>query len=264
MNRLVAHIDGIGLIGPGFVNWPAAQAVLRGESAYVNSPVALPAPTSLPPAERRRTGPIVRLSLAVGLEAVAASGLDAAGLATVFSSSGADGDNCHAICEALASDDRQISPTRFHNSVHNAASGYWGIATGAMAPSTSMCTYDATFGAGLLEAASQELASGQPVVLIACDTPYPEPLQRARPLPGCFGVALVFSPRRTVRTLATVELTMAQGEADVMADPALEALRRQIPAARSLPLLAVLARGGTQSVTLDYLDGLQLVVGVSP
>ena len=85
----------------------------------------------------------------MGFEAVAASGLDASGLVSVFSSSGADGDNCHAICETLAGTDRQISPTRFHNSVHNAPSGYWGIATGAMAPSTSICTYDATFGAGL-------------------------------------------------------------------------------------------------------------------
>ena len=57
---------------------------------------------------------------------------DAATLATVFSASGADGHNCHALCEQLATDDRQLSPTRFHNSVHNAAAGYWSVATGAM------------------------------------------------------------------------------------------------------------------------------------
>lgn len=262
MSRLTAHIDGIGLIGPGFTSWPAARAVLRSETAYVNSPVSLPAPSALPPAERRRTGQIVRLSLAVGLEAVAASGLDAAKLTTVFSSSGADGDNCHAICEVLASDDRLISPTRFHNSVHNAASGYWGIATGAMAPSTSICTYDATFGAGLLEAASQLAAGGEPVVLVACDTPYPEPLQSARPMSGSFGVALVLSPQRTDRTLASLQLFLAQGEPDAMTDPALETLRRRIPAARCLPLMSAIALGRAQAVALDYLDGLQLVIGV--
>jgi hypothetical protein len=179
MSKLAGCVDGIGLIGPGLAGWPAARAVLRAEAAYIDAPVVVAAPTALPPAERRRTGLIVRLSLAVGFEAVAASGLDASGLVSVFSSSGADGDNCHAICETLAGTDRQISPTRFHNSVHNAPSGYWGIATGAMAPSTSICTYDATFGAGLLEAVSQANAFDRPVLLVACDTPYPEPLNSA-------------------------------------------------------------------------------------
>lgn len=264
MSRLAACVDGIGLIGPGLAGWPAARAVLRAEAAYIDAPVVVAAPTALPPAERRRTGLIVRLSLALGFEAVAASGLDASGLVSVFSSSGADGDNCHAICETLAGTDRQISPTRFHNSVHNAPSGYWGIATGAMAPSTSICTYDATFGAGLLEAVSQAYAFDRPVLLVACDTPYPEPLHSTRPLPGSFGVALVVAPRRSVRTLARIELDAAQGEVTEMAEPPLEALRRHIPAARGLPLLAAWARDAAASLTLDYLDGLQLVVHTAP
>ena len=148
--------------------------------------------------------------------------------------------------------------------MHNAASGYWGIATGAMAPSTSICTFDATFGAGLLEAAAQVAAFDQPVLLVACDTPYPEPLHSARPLPGCFGVALVLSPRRSAHTLARIELSASQGEATTLADPALEALRRSIPAARSLPLLTAVARSSATSVTLEYLDGLQLLVSASP
>ena len=68
------------------------RQVLRGEAPYLEAPPVVPAPAALPPAERRRTGQIVKLSLAVGFEAVAASALDPAGLATVFSSSGADGD----------------------------------------------------------------------------------------------------------------------------------------------------------------------------
>lgn len=264
MSGLVAHVDGIGLIGPGLADWPAARAVLRGEAPYVEAPPVVPAPAVLPPAERRRTGQIVKLSLAVGLEAMAASALDPAGLATVFSSSGADGDNCHAICEALANADRQISPTRFHNSVHNAASGYWGIASGAMAPSTSICTFDATFGAGLLEAASQVAAFDRPVLLIACDTPYPEPLHRVRPLPSCFGVALVLSPQRSARTLARIEVAATRNEVSTIGDPALETLRRSIPAARGLPLLAAVARDAASSITLDYLDGLQLTTQVTP
>ena len=40
-----------------------------------------------------------------------------------------NGQVIHEICEALATDEREVSPTRFHNSVHNASAGYWGIAT---------------------------------------------------------------------------------------------------------------------------------------
>ncbi|MDP3616451.1 MAG: beta-ketoacyl synthase chain length factor, partial [Rhodoferax sp.] len=126
---LTAYIEGIGLLGPGLNDWPGAQAVLAGRQPYLPQKTLLPSPTLLPAAERRRSGAIVKLTLATGLEAIAAAGLAAVSLPSVFSSSGGDGENCHAICEMLASQDRQISPTRFHNSVHNTASGYWSIAT---------------------------------------------------------------------------------------------------------------------------------------
>lgn len=60
--------------------------------------------------ERRRVGLAVKIALAVAQEAIAAAQLDAKQLAAVFSSSGADGDNCDAICQVLASEDRHISP----------------------------------------------------------------------------------------------------------------------------------------------------------
>jgi hypothetical protein len=109
--------------------------VLAGATEYRAAPTVLAPPVLLPPAERRRASRLVKAALGVGLEAINHAGADAAALATVFTSSSGDGHNCHALCETLASDDRQVSPTRFHNSVHNAAAGYWGIATGAMAPS---------------------------------------------------------------------------------------------------------------------------------
>src|SRR5687767_8356979 len=129
---LAAYIEGIGLLGPGLNDWPSGRAVLRGQQPYQAQKTILPAPALLPPAERRRSSEIIKLTLAVGREAITAAGLDAAGLPTVSASSGGDGETCHAICEVLASADRRISPTRFHNSVHNAAAGYWSIATGAM------------------------------------------------------------------------------------------------------------------------------------
>ena len=261
---LQAWIDGIGLIAPGLPDWPTARAVLRGEQVYVCAPSLLSAPALLPPAERRRASRVVKLALGLGLQAVAQSGADASTLATVFAASGADGHNCHALCEQLASDDRQISPTRFHNSVHNAAAGYWGIATRSMAPCQVIGAFDASFGAGLLDALAQVAFDGQPVLLVAYDSEYPQPIYAKRNTPDCAGVALVLSPSRSATSLARIELTPADQAADLLVDPGLEDLRLGIPALRALPLLERLARGQGGTVVLDYLPPLQLALDVRP
>jgi hypothetical protein len=200
--------------------------------------------------------------LAVGLEATTHAKADVAQLATVFAASGADGHNCHALCEQLATDDRQISPTRFHNSVHNAAAGYWGIATGAMAPCQVLCAFDASFGAGLLDAVAQVTLAQQPVLLIAYDSEYPEPLFSTRPVPDVAGVALLLTPQRSVHSLARIGIETTRTVADTLPDDVLERMRTSIPALRALPLLNKLACGEHGRVTLDYLAPLQLNLAV--
>jgi hypothetical protein len=263
MGALEGCIEGIGVLGPGLPDWGVAARVLAGDSPWEAAPTVLPVPLCLPSAERRRTGAIVRLSLAVGLEAVGTAGVDPARLATVFTSSGGDGHNCHEICEVLASAERELSPTRFHNSVHNAPAGYWGIATGATAPANSLCAHDVSFAAGLLEALCQVAVEHTPVLLIAYDASYPEPMRSVRPIPDAFGVALLLAPGATSRSQARLELSFCEDRADRMADPALERLRSSIPAARSLPLLAQLARRAAGRVLIDYLDGACLALEVS-
>lgn len=262
--RLSAWIDGVGLLGPGLDDWAGAQPVLGGSSPYVARPVSVPVPSALPPAERRRVGLSVKVALGVAHAALAAADTPAAAVASVFASSGADGDNCDAICQVLASDDRHISPTRFHNSVHNAPAGYWGIASGAMTPASVLCAYDASFGAGLIEALTLVASDGGGVLLVAYDAPYPEPLNTARPLPAAFGVALALAPRPGERSLARIEAELSDAPADTLADPALEALRRAIPAARSLPLLHALAARRPARVVLDYLAPLGLALTLEP
>jgi len=262
MTALSIHVDGIGLFGPGLSGWAHACEVLAGRAALELSSPQLPSVDALPPAERRRVGLAIKLSMAIGFEAVRNAGANPAQLATVFSSTGGDCDNCHNILETLASADRAVSPTRFHNSVHNAPSGYWSIATACMAPSTSLCAYDATFAAGLLEATTQALSSGQPCLLLAFDTAYPEPLYALRPIPYALGVAMVLNPAKTAAASASLTLELSQATATSMPDADLEALRASIPAARSLPLMQRLAQGSSSSVVIDYLDGLNLAIEV--
>jgi hypothetical protein len=261
---LTAWVGGVGLLGPGLPDWPSAAQVLSGGARYDARPSVLPALQCLPPAERRRTGKIVRLALSVGLEATGRAGAETAALAAVFSSSGGDGENCHEICQVLATADRQISPTRFHNSVHNAASGYWGIATGATAASNALCAHDASFAAGLLEALVQVRIDETAVLLIAYDADYPQPIRSARPIPDAFAVALLLTPSARQGSLARLTAELGVAPAERLAEPQLEALRAQVPAARSLPLLRALARPQTAAVMIDYLEKQRLRVEVSP
>jgi hypothetical protein len=263
MTPLTAYIDGIGLLGPGLNDWTSGAPLLADASSYVRQATVLPAPAALPPAERRRTGAIVKLALAVGFEATSRSGMSPAVLPTVFASSGGDGHNCHEICLTLASEDRQLSPTRFHNSVHNAAAGYWSIAAGATPSSNVVCAYDASFAAGLLEALTQVVVDQTAVLLLACDVSYPEPLHTKRPIPDAFGVALVLTPGRGGSSLARLTATLTEAAAERIPDPPLEAVRSSIPAARSLPLLLRLARRESGRVVIDYLDTQRLAVEVS-
>ena len=124
------------------------------------------------------------------------------------------GDNCDAICQVLASEDRHISPTRFHNSVHNVSAGYWGIASGAMTPATALCAYDGSFGAGLLEALTQVAVDGVGTLLVTYEAPYPEPLHAKRPLPAAFGLALVLMPQPGPHSLAHLQVDLVEAPVD--------------------------------------------------
>jgi len=251
---LTAYVQGIGLIGPGLADWQSGARVIAGEEPYSPRPTTVPVPEGLPPAERRRTGATVKLALSVAQQAIAAAGADPVGLAAVFSSSGGDGLICHEICETLASADRQLSPTRFHNSVHNAAAGYWSLATGATAASTALCAHDGSFTAGLLEALAIVTADRVSVLLSAYDTGYPEPLRSKRPLPDSFAVALVLAPAPLPNAHARIVASLCSPApaADRLPEPQLEALRTALPAARSLPLLRLLARRELGDAVLDY------------
>lgn len=262
---LTGYIEGIGLVGPGLTDWPSARDVLAGSIPYQYQPAVVPAPQLLPPAERRRCGNVVKLTLATAAEAVAMAQADAATLASVFTSSHGDAENCHAICDQLATEDRLISPTRFHNSVHNAASGYWSIATGSMAPASVLCAFEASFSAGLLEAMTQVCVDGTRCLLMAIDTSTPEIIHNIRPKDDdLLGLALVITPQSSPQSVAKIEISLTHETADHFSDATLEQLRLAIASARGLPLLQKIARAQPGRVVLDYFDDTRLAVEVTP
>lgn len=260
--KLAARVAGVGLFGPGLAGWEASREILAGRAPYESRPTVIPSPEALPATERRRAGKWVRLALAAGLEAAKAGNREPRELAAVFASSGGDGEVVHAICEALASDDRDISPTRFHNSVHNAPAGYWGIATGAQQPADSLAAFDGSFAAGLLECLARLADNPSQPVLLACyDAPYPEPLAATRPIADAFGFALLLEGERDG---VKIEAQTTREKPQPMASDALERVRRGIPSARALPLLARLAARQPGRVVIEYLDDLALAVELVP
>jgi hypothetical protein len=201
----------------------------------------------LPAAERRRCAPSVAWALAVAQEAVIHSGLEAAAFAVVFVSSDGDGDIVHRLCSALATPAGEVSPTDFHNSVHNAATGYWSIGAHSSAPSTALCAYDSSFAAGLLEAACQIATETRPVLLVAVDLPYPPPLAVHRPVQHGFATALALEPG------GGLEISRQPTGAATALPPGLQSFKGNAAAA-CLPMLAVLARPGEANVRLPLGD----------
>jgi beta-ketoacyl synthase-like protein len=261
--RLRVAIAGVGVLGPGFSGWDQAATVLRTPSDWNAAATAIPTPNRLPSTERRRAGVGVRAAIVVADQACAMAGVAADSMATVFTSASGDPETCHAMCEALARPERLLSPTRFTNSVHNAPAGYWHIAAQSRQASTSLAAYDASLCAGLLEAAAQCGTSGSPVLLVACDMPYPAPLHALRPLPDVFACALLLVRSGHPAAWPLAMSLDTGGEPTRCGTVELDALRRSVPAARVLPLLQALARNELCALLLDG-DGLDLALQVAP
>ena len=253
-------LTGIGMAAPGLRDWGAARAVLAGTVPYVRTPLEARIPAALPAAERRRAGAVTRLAVAVAQEAAAHT--DGAALATVFASADGDGETVHQICTSLATPEPEISPTRFHNSVQNAASGYWSIAMHSHAPTTTLNGLDGVLAAALLEAAVQVATEAREVLVVAYDLPVPAPLHALHSVDEGAGVALVLAPQGAPRRLATLEIALGAGAETRMAVPALETLRRSNPALRALPLLRAVACGEGAAIALPRDDGGALLVTV--
>jgi hypothetical protein len=187
------RVLGIGAWATGMPDWTSLRSVARGEALPSADAPRKPAPELLAPNERRRAPDTVLLALEAALAACRAAGADPAALSSIFASTHGDLAITDAMCSTLASSPTDISPTRFHNSVHNAAAGYWTIGCGCRAASTAISAYRATMAQGLIEA-SMQIAAGEPaVLLVAYDGTSTGPLAAVSSSAGLFGFALVLA-----------------------------------------------------------------------
>jgi hypothetical protein len=250
MNATLA-IEGIGVWAPGIPDWGTLAAIIRGEAMADDRLAQRPPAQRLDASARRRAPDSVRLAVEIATQAADMSGRDPASLPCVFSCAYGDSDIMDRMCATLAERPAELSPTRFHYSVHNAGAGYWTIASGCHRASTALCAGTTSFAVGLLEAAGLALTEDAPVLLAVYDTPGVGALEGVVPTRTAFGCALVLAPAGP----ATRRLTLSAGEAPPRppqpACAALSELAARNAVGDALALLEVLGRGGDATVHLQ-------------
>ena len=259
---MLVYLQALSVLAPGLNGWPQSRTVLSGQESYTASELPPFPKHLLPPNEQRRATPTMKLVLQVAADVLTEQNGPRRELCSVFASSGGDSDVIHRICSALTLPERPVSPTHFHNSVHNAPAGYWSISRRCQQSYTAISAYDASFSAGLLEAAVTALTEQTAVLLVAYDRPLPSPLAAVRTLTTPFAVALLLSPEAS-DGLAEFSLNIDNGPGETtLSHPALEQMRCSNPAARSLPVLAAIARDAADTVILPYLGNARLRLGI--
>jgi hypothetical protein len=170
-----------GVLAPGVLCLQDLLALRRGGHAQRADDLQLPSPQALPANERRRASQVVRLTLACAEQALAGSPFEVDQMRLVFASDEGTGEVCQQMLEALAAG-RELSPLLFHNSVHNAPSGYFSIGHQNRQSALSVSLGRESFASGLLCAASEAHSSGQAVLFVAYDSPMPPPLRTLLPI----------------------------------------------------------------------------------
>jgi hypothetical protein len=224
------YAGGTGLWTPGY---PGIDAWL----ARAPDPAAtVPGSAILPPTLRRRSSRLSRAAAEALAQAGRAGGADLGAVPTVWASAYAEIETTIAMLEAMLEPDGLPSPTRFHNSVHNTASGTASIACGNRAFSTSLAAGPETVAMGLLEAMALLEERGGEVVLVAFDEPPPAPFAPAPAWPA-LAVALHLSSARLPSS--RVELRdLARGAAGVSPLPEPFSFHPCAPALRLLEAVA--------------------------
>jgi hypothetical protein len=152
----------------------------------------------------------------------------------------------HRLLSALAKPEKPVSPTDFHNSVHNASAFYWSLGTGCHASSTSIAAARFSFAAALIKAAMHSVAESSPIVMVCFDSPLPPPLGETYPICASLAVGFALSPQAVREPLASLGLSWisnvhAEAEASRPVLRELNDLCHGNPAGRGLPILEAIA-----------------------
>lgn len=236
-------IAGIGVWSESYSDWNELRSVLAGGEVV---PGGAPKPGLIPAKERRRAPLAVKMAVEVMDQACRMASVAPADVATVFASGMGDMQITDYVCRTLATAPRTVSPTRFHNSVHNAATGYWSIATHSHSPANAISGYAHSVAVGILEGAIQAVEEATPVVVAVEELAAPEPFKSVYDSDQPFAAALLLAPPGYhAAPLASLRVAVSNEAVDVPQLP--EVGGRDLSdnfAARLLPVLVAIADQG--------------------
>ena len=258
-------IRGVGVWSNHFGNWAELCAGIES-GKWPDTPT--PTPSLLPPGIRRRAPLSVKMAVEVMQQACEMASMEPSQIATVYSSSFGDMTLTDRICRTLKDDPKLTSPTNFHNSVHNAATGYWTIATGAQRPANAISAFGPPPAVSLLEAASQAIFEETPVLLVFGEVQAPDPMSFTTSKQAPFAAATILAPYISgTIPLAKLKISLEQGRAEPIRDDRLPDGLGAEPDACLLTMLAALPnlRAGSKAATfrIGLSNSLQLRAAIS-
>ena len=250
---ITLELRAVGVWTPGFADADAwAQREVAGASEL---PVAqAPRAELLPPMLRRRTSLMTRMAAEVAAQAIARAGFDAAAVAMIYGSVYGEIRTTLDLLEALLVADAPLSPTKFHNSVHNTAGGYVSISTKNRGGNAALTAGRSTLAMGLLECAGLLGSTPEPAVLVLAEESLPEPLADGRaygPLAAAFALGREGGPA-VAGSLSVRTCRLRQGmqaEADVV--PGVPAALAENPCVVALTLADMAMRAQGSVVALE-------------
>ena len=247
-------IIGVGVWSTSFSNWHEFSVGLNTGNWQTDARVE---PTLMPARERRRAPQSVKMAIDVMNQACEMAALNPAGIAAVFSSSMGDMQITDYLGRILSTTPRLVSPTQFHNSVHNASMGYWSIATQSHAPTIAISAYSYSASMAFLEAAIQVSEGRDPILIVTQEMAAPLALRNTCPSKQPFSAALLLAPVGCCASpVASIHFTVTRESVDWPELP--EDLQENLsgnPGARIVPLLAAIATSeGAQTQSLVSAD----------
>ena len=236
------YVNAIGVSGPGLVDWDSSQPIFSGEKVLSLDPVVYPEISLLKGSQGRHITRTMRLIHGACLQLVNRIGKENICVPTIFSSSSNDHDIADEIFRSLHTDADSVSPTSFHNSVHNAPVGYWTIALKNHNPYTSIAASNHSFPMGLIEAIAYQKCNDVSVVLGVYEGATPMPLHQVHPVVHPFAVALHLSPKPSPRSIVRLQVSFIKtGIESKCGYKELDEFQMQNAAARCFPLLCDIA-----------------------
>lgn len=206
------QLIGLGAWSSRFGDWP--QFLAGTQSGTWPEEVKLQ-PDLIPPRERRRAPQLVKMAIEVMDQACTMASVEPDDIAVIFSSAMGDMQITDYMCTALTQTPKLISPTKFHNSVHNAAPGYWSITTGAFCPASAVSAFEYTATMAFLEACIQATEEQTPVLCVTQEVAAPLALMDTCPSEAPFSAAFLLAPAGfSEQPLARLEFAIEQGRAD--------------------------------------------------